>query len=144
MKLQRSTSHPKRWYRYTILSLKWVGHNPSRLSKHTTQQLWGSQKKPSSKIYQISGYKIMVAQRQGITRSVQILLGTRIWEWRRLQHKASSPHLSQSKESKPILGVNWLFSIFSQLKQTKNSCKGVFLQVELHPRGTKRTSDERM
>ena len=59
----------------------------------------------------------MVAQRQGITRPVQILLGTRIWKWRRLQHKASSPHLSWIKESKPIPGVNSLSSIFWNLSK---------------------------
>ena len=29
-----------------------------------------------------------------------------------------------------------------QLRQTKHSCKGVLLQVELHPHGTERTSGD--
>ena len=33
---------------------------------------------------------------------------------------------------------NFLSFLFCQLRQTKHSCKGVLLQMELLPRGTKR------
>ena len=39
---------------------------------------------------------------------------------------------------------NFPFLRIFQLKQTKHSCKGVLLQVELHPHGTEITSGDRM
>ena len=50
--------------------------------------------KNSQQINQIIRYETMVAQRQRIPITIQVLLVTRIKKWRRLQYQASSSNLS--------------------------------------------------
>ena len=143
-KWQHYTSHIKRLYHYTIHSLKWVGHNHSRISKHKTQQLWDSLTKRYSTKLPIRWISICGGSKTGNHNTSSDTIGHQDLKTREITAQSIIPIFIMKQREQNHTSCKFPFLHIFQLRQTKHSCKGVLLQVELHPRGIERTSGNRI